>query len=158
MSDNEIIKALECCIDCDCKNCPCQTENGHCMEIDETLILDLINRQKAEIENLREENEIYRRANFLIAGQRDARDKEIVCLEAELESVQSGADLLKAEVKRLEKRLKTAKSEAIREFAERLKKLILPQLGISTLEKTEAYHFCLVELDNLVKEMTEEKL
>lgn len=54
MTDSEIIKALECCMDCDCKNCPCQTEDGHCLDLDEGLILDLINRQKAEIERLKE--------------------------------------------------------------------------------------------------------
>ncbi len=45
--------------------------------------------------------------------------------------------------------------DGIREFAERLKNLIYPQLGISTYEKGEAFHFCLDEIDNLVKEMTE---
>ena len=141
MKDDEIIKALECCLKgCNaegCEDCPLYEKVEDC-EIEIPIIaLDLINRQKAEIENLREENEIYRRANFLIAGQRDERDKDIVRLESELE---------------------TAKSEAIREFAERLKNLIYPQLGISTYEKGEAFHFCLDEIDSLVKEMTEEKL
>jgi hypothetical protein len=50
----------------------------------------------------------------------------------------------------------TAKSEAIKEFAEMLKEVILPQLGISTMEKSEAYYFCLDEIDNLVEEMVGE--
>ncbi len=53
MTDNDIIKALQCCINCDCKNCPCKTEDGHCLEIDEKSILDLIIRQKTEIERLK---------------------------------------------------------------------------------------------------------
>ena len=52
--------------------------------------------------------------------------------------------------------LKWARAEAIKEFAERLKDLIYPQLGISTYEKGEAFHFCLGEIDNLVKEMVGE--
>lgn len=46
------------------------------------------------------------------------------------------------------------KKQAIKDFAEKLKNLIYPQLSISTYEKGEAFHFCLDEIDNLVKEMT----
>ena len=56
MTDNEIIKALECCLDCNCKECPCcRIINGgtYCTEIDEEAILNLINRQKVEIERLK---------------------------------------------------------------------------------------------------------
>ena len=56
MTDAEIIKALKCCLDCNCKECPCYKIVGtekRCTEIDEEEILDLINRQKAEIERLK---------------------------------------------------------------------------------------------------------
>ena len=55
MTDNEIIKALECCVDCNCEECPCYKKvcgQKRCTEIDEEEILNLINRQKAEIESL----------------------------------------------------------------------------------------------------------
>lgn len=61
MTDNEIIKALECCMDeMGCKKgCPCfdpKSKSSHCTAIGdnglEKLALDLINRQKAEIEGL----------------------------------------------------------------------------------------------------------
>ena len=58
MTDNEIIKALELCATLDsrnCKKCPCREI---CKENDGTLtklILDLINRQKAEIEKYKKE-------------------------------------------------------------------------------------------------------
>ena len=61
MTDNEIIKALECCMDeMGCKKgCPCfdpKSKSSHCTAVGdngiEKLALDLINRQKAEIENL----------------------------------------------------------------------------------------------------------
>ena len=44
-------------------------------------------------------------------------------------------------------------SEAIKEFAEKSEKAILPQLCVSTLEKKEAYYFCLDVINNLLKEM-----
>ena len=50
MTDNDIIKALECCRDGDCKNCTfdeCTTGL-----LDKGIALDLINSQKAEIERL----------------------------------------------------------------------------------------------------------
>ena len=59
MTDNEIIKALECCRDAesvfDCQNCPyieCTNKKGCITELHGD-ILDIINRQKAEIERLR---------------------------------------------------------------------------------------------------------
>ena len=63
MTDNEIIKALECCSDeMGCKKgCPCfdpKSKSSHCTAVGdnglEKLALDLINRQKAEIERLNE--------------------------------------------------------------------------------------------------------
>lgn len=59
MNDNEIIKALECCIEYDeTKNCMACPYCGHsgffvgCSDAMKKDILDLINRQKAEIEHL----------------------------------------------------------------------------------------------------------
>ena len=57
MSDKEIIKALRCCADKGCKFC---SEQGklHCRETVASLAWDLIYRQKAEIERVREEKEL----------------------------------------------------------------------------------------------------
>ena len=63
MTDNEIIKALECCSNGEpCANCPCQKQ---CDETDlAEIALDLINRKQAEIERLKkilaEEEEKYK--------------------------------------------------------------------------------------------------
>lgn len=84
MTDNDIIKALECC-GCDnyqCDNCPYAYKT--CTVYKDSL--DLINRQKAEIERLRSMN------------------------RAKLATIHD-----------LQIELKIAKSEAIKEFAERLK-------------------------------------
>ena len=49
MTDNEIIKALEHCMNGLCGDCAFADDKGFCPSLD-ALILDLINRQKAEIE------------------------------------------------------------------------------------------------------------
>ena len=72
MTDNDIIKALECCTVCSsietCGRCPyaeCPTRKGCVGEMVKDA-LDLINRQKAEIERLTEEvNSKYKWENKL---------------------------------------------------------------------------------------------
>ena len=56
MTDNEIVKALECCCSVDvnaCDNCPFHERCYNNNEWIEKEAIDLINRQKAEIERLR---------------------------------------------------------------------------------------------------------
>jgi hypothetical protein len=63
MTDNEIIKALECCCGGDGgKNCYCCPlyEVSPCTNALSKYALDLINRQKAEIERLQKELKITR--------------------------------------------------------------------------------------------------
>lgn len=93
MKDNEIIKALECCgKESDCEKCPYFKNKHHlCGESFNKDVLDLINRQKAEIE-------------ALIAGQETLqkyRDNEINRLEIELKAMRGAANSYKAEVERL---------------------------------------------------------
>ncbi len=100
MTDNEIIKALEtCCGDNGCFGCP-YTKDYSCRLLRNPIkdALDLINRQKAEIERLNYEN---------------------------LQTIAS---------------IKHLKAEAIKEFAERLKKETKGLIGANFI-------------DNLVKEM-----
>ena len=107
-TDEEIIKALECCKDCCCKQCD---EEPNFQEA-----IDLINRQKAEIERL--------------------------------EKVLNGRDQL---VNALNKCYKQAKSEAVKEFAEKLKN----EINIRTTYSREQDKNVMRMIDNLVKEMTE---
>ena len=65
MTDREIIKALECCNDCDCKGCPCNSDSD-CKGIDDAEILDLIKRQQAEIERLKEETDRWKTLDKLV--------------------------------------------------------------------------------------------
>ena len=59
MTDNDIIKALECCskpVGEDCKECPLISQD--CLKVDiEKLAIDLINRLQAENERLQKANE-----------------------------------------------------------------------------------------------------
>ena len=70
MTDNEIIKALECCTDEsyeNCNECPYSTDTLSCERL--KLLedsLDLINRQKAEIERLKKEVSVARDAYISI--------------------------------------------------------------------------------------------
>ena len=54
MTDNEIIRALECCIEDDCDNCPWDEQTA-CIEYMKRDALYLIDSQKAEIERLKEQ-------------------------------------------------------------------------------------------------------
>ena len=130
MTDNEIIKALECCTGYDCENCKalkyCDYMHPGALA---RASLDLINRQKEEIERLNEKITAKDESNYYLMGQ--------LRLEKE-------------------KRL-TAKSEAIKEFANRLKNKIKTECnpyGKPTFDyDTSLAIMCYI--DNLVKEMTE---
>lgn len=119
MADNGIIKALKCCKSAvaSCEECPMYVEGVVChgYELNEKA-LDLITRQQVEIERLNTEN-------MLTMSERNA---------------------FRASFYEVSKQLKTAKSEAVKEYAERLKE-----------KKRELDRFILYDedIDNLVKEM-----
>ena len=119
MTDNEIIKALERCgMHRECCYCNSVEECGN-KRVLTASTLDLINRQKAEIERLQK------------AG------KEAVNCFTRM------GTLYKIKCKELE----VAKSEAIKEFAERLK-----EMATSTFYEERKY-VDTEDIDNLVKEM-----
>ena len=92
LTDEEIIMALECCIkDTNCDGCPLENKNSY--NECEKSFLDCIKSQKAEIDRLNARIGVYETCN--------ARKDE--------------------SIKDLESQIKIAKSEAYKEFAERLK-------------------------------------
>lgn len=95
LTDEEIIKRLEQCVNRGNRN------------YDTDIVLDLINRQKEEIKKLKQKNAVAEVANRCIVLQRDRRDREI----EELHSQIAGLNIYKSKVK----------TEAYKEFAERLK-------------------------------------
>ena len=176
MTDNEIIKALECCVSeqYTCSQCPYQEikhyddDNGveimpngkqyddwSCERWLNVDLLDLINRQKAELE--KNEN-IIRLADKTIATQQ----AEIERLQAH---IKEGIDL----AKQTQEMLKLVQAEAVKEFAERLNKEA-ESVGIdrdgflySDSDNTafEIYdtvaEWCKEITNNLLKEMESEK-
>jgi hypothetical protein len=66
MTDNEIIKALECCkgyLTNDCAMCQNVEKYPRCNEFLNEIALDLINRQKAEIEKIKIKLKYYLETN-----------------------------------------------------------------------------------------------
>ena len=121
MTDNEIIKALECCASIDntaCVDCPTHKEDYMCAVTVKRRAISLINRQKAEIERLEELLEGWKTEAYKVADEKD----ELYCNAVE--------------------RVKAAKAEAIKEFAERLKE-----------EMSFGRYIQPDQIDNLVKEM-----
>ena len=100
MTDNEIIKALECCPQyIMCGHCPFRNVEN-CMSALYVDALDLINRQKAEIERL--------------TAERDAMHQDVKAAE-------EYAWRLKTEKDSLIHSYEACQVEVIKEFAERLK-------------------------------------
>lgn len=136
MTDNEIIKALECCKTengNDCENCPYQNVgykpgSGGCCNVLMGDALDLINRQKAELE-------LKTMDINSLASERDALQEMVEEQKAEIERLSKTVVDLNANLSesihcftRMEtlykikcNELKVAKSEARKELAERLK-------------------------------------
>ncbi len=99
--------------------------------------LDLINRQKAEIERLKTENKIYIEVNQIIGYQRDQRDKEI--------------DELQKQINGIDVRENKIKAEAYKEFAENA------VIRLSDNYHSEYAHWIDDTIDNLLKEMVGEE-
>lgn len=146
MTDNEIKKALECCLDISpltCKDCPMFNVTNStmvCSKIVTKFALDLINRQQAEIEDLNHSIDTLGRVKEQLKenlSETEAKyQKEITRLDALL--------VCKNKVIRnLEKSLENAYDGAIKEFVEKLKEDL----------KSNNYIVSFDRIDNLVKEM-----
>lgn len=127
MTDEQIIKALECCTidgEKDCFNCA-ETNWVSCKTTLMKQALDLIDRQKAEIEQLRH------------------RDEELLLKNHTFD-------------KYYNEHITKAKSEAIKEFAERLT-VKLDNEALTEFEMYDGYDIQDTKraIVNLVKEMTE---
>ena len=107
-TDEEIIKALECCANYEkqCIGCPIRSEcNPNVLE---KYALDLVTRQKAIIEKSEKVEHF--------------ADKTIETANAEIERLEKELMKCKLEKEMLYQTVEEIKSEAIKEFAEMLKK------------------------------------
>ena len=169
-TDEQIVKALECCINADCLNCPQWSEewySGMCNDFLKS-VLDLINRQKVEIAVLTTAVDNSTKEFLKLHDEYQDQKKEIEKLQevnADLnESLRLAAEAnkdLKAEIEMLredvlevtailgeiELRNAQIKAEAIRAFAERVINLIYSADDINPITEWQ--------IDNLVAEMME---
>ena len=146
MTDEQIIKAYERCFtlgfdESTCYECPFYTATAKCTEDLRDSALALINRQKSENKEFR----------------------------ARISYLEKSIDCSRKEYNRLLQKLQHAQSEAIKEFAERLKSR-LANLSVQTktygrktmpnyvddIANQILHDVVPQEIDNLVKEMTEE--
>ena len=127
-TENEIIEILKAIEPTEFKKAP-----SVIMELELAKgILALIKRQQAE-------------KDALIAGQ-ESLQKHIEKKNAEIRRYKAG-------IKLLERDVKEAKAEAVRDMADKLGKRISSQLTCSGPESKEAYYFCLNEIDAIKEEM-----
>ena len=176
MTDNEIIKALECCSDDEnykCNECPLYVD---CEKASIAgYALGIINRQKAEV--AKKDTEI----GILIRKKEALRD-EIAEQQAEIERLRHILVSFMSEVENWEHKhgidtsnipkiavlgtekencIKQAKSEAYREFAESVKQIskevTVPYIADTSIHehKTGMFYYGKEDFDNLVKELTE---
>ena len=149
MTDNEIIKALECCkeaVTTGCKDCPLGDYGTNtCITVLSETALDLINRLQAKNTLLESINkELSKSVDML-------KLYDISNLKAEIERLQKAIKVQDIMIEQQDYKLKQAKSEAIKEFVKRLKENIY-----IVFEDTERMRVVQeVTIDNLVKEMTE---
>lgn len=134
MIDNEIIKALEgCWLEDNCEHCPMKKDNK-CKAILRQTALDLINRQKAEIEDYKESNKMW--SDALNNANEENTELQFKIDELQRKIVGCNSDILNEYKARIQVKemvvcadslgewlefLDEFKDEAIQEFAERLK-------------------------------------
>ena len=149
MTDNEIIKSMECVIGNEmlCSECTYQKvlPFPSCRMMCAKNALDLINRQKDKIKEFDERNIIYRGTVEWQAKEINRQNAEIERLNIESETL---ATQLKGAYEQIHK-LNMEKSEAIKEFAERLKEKLQWDVEFDNKLVFES------DVDSLVKEMTE---
>ena len=128
LTDNEIIKALECCfIEQQCNYCPLYKE--HSADCLDTVLKNahaLITRQKTENENLKVENQSLRSAANSLKMHYEEAQAEIERLKIELDFAKAFRKETDAEFSLMHRKygnmLKTTKTEAYKEVFEKLNK------------------------------------
>lgn len=145
MTDNEIIKALEDLL---------KNFDGKAVDfMTISFALDLINRQKAEIEALQKDKKQLE-SDIIIANNNYEHIKSI--WENDYQKLSQVIAKWKDKYKRLVIQEEDIKAEAVKEFAERLKEYVEPY------DVTTGYKIIIVNaveeetIDNLVKEMVGE--
>lgn len=150
-TDEEIIKALNICTQQNssipCCDCPCWDDDEQdCEVIDDTVILDIINRQKAEIEKLK--------SNYSkLCKYTEKKELELAEINADISWFRE------AKISRLAPAIKEIKAEAYaeacKEFADKLKKKCYEDFE-ETNEMLAPY-VTEDNIDNILKEMMDKE-
>ena len=150
LTDNEIIKALKCCCkNNNCEGCPLDylTCSSQCVSELAIKSLDLINRLQSQNKDLAETVHNIQVKKDALFDKCEELKKEVVRLNAENMLTISERNAFRTSFYDVSKQLKTVKSEAVKEFAERLK-----EMSTQGFWETDAY-VGVEQIDNLVKEM-----
>lgn len=157
LTDNEIKKALECCIsDKPCKECKCPLYESGCekdIRTLEKLSLDLINRQDEKI------NQMYEALDFRASKITELEDK-VATLQAENESLKNAYKQCTwerdayIEIENIA--IANAKAEAYTEFAEKIGKTLKGRIAFSDIRGSVILEGVIELVDNLLKEMVGE--
>ena len=150
LTDNEIVKALECC-SCEtimyCEDqCPFYKK---CMK-DEQLskyALDLINRQKAEIDELQLEIKSYNAENNKLKAENSNLTSDLTSLQNDLTSAKAEIERLTIRLRKAEHQLddamkmyNTIKAEAYKEFAEEIFELFPTDKSVTYITRVTVKH------------------
>ena len=156
-TDDEIIHSLKVCsTDGDCSECkinPHKGNYGYCTSLAIKAALDLINRQKAEIERLKDVKFQYE----ILQKNYDEIEQQLHYLSnVEIPYLYSFTEDKDKKLETIANILLGARAKAIKEFAERLK---ANMSNIARMEFGGNIYFCVGYdlIDTLVKEMTEEQ-
>lgn len=164
MTDNEIIKALKCCKAKKvlCSHCPLKDVGCTCEDELTRYAYNLIKKQAAEIDTLKAERNNYKEWYFSLVNEVDKLPCKTV--------VGNNSEIHSKSAKDYDNLIANIKSEAIQDFAERLKESFLDlDVQINTgkrktipvdeyIKQSEwlLHEVAIQEIDNLVKEMMEE--
>ena len=146
MTDNEIVKALKICstIGASCKDCPAFVKDNRstCKEV---LLgaITLIDRQNSEIERLQKE------VNLVSIQFQDLQERYEEA-QAEIDRLNEVYQANQQLINALNKSYFLAKSEAVKEFVERLK-----AIASQGFWESDAY-IGVEQIDDLLKEIIEE--
>lgn len=149
MTDEQIIKALECCIKptSDCDNCPLYIRgDGDCIDKAKQGALDIINRQQAKNEKL----------NVELVGMRGACNSYKMHYDnakAEIERLRIRLRKVRSQFTALSKMHSEIRAEAIKEFAGEIISDLLPKILVGYDAKALELSFA---ISNKLKEMVGE--
>lgn len=82
----------------------------------------------------------------------DEKEAEILKLQQEIERLKEGIKFERERVDSIPNLMQQAKSEAIKEFADKYEKAVLPLLTSATLDKKDGIYACLDILKEMVRD------